>query len=186
MIAVILAALLTVHAVFTSGPAQQAPLEITLFRWSADADRAPLVAALSAPPAPPASAAAPAAGRAGRAGRGAPPPPPSPMARLEAAIKAAPTCGYIWTSGVTGYSIKYAWHAPASEGGDRVVLVADRRLGGPVSSGPDFTIIEMQLDEKGSGDAKVSLDAKIVADAAAKTIAIDRYGSAPMLLKVTK
>ena len=70
-------------------------LTITLSRWSTDAEREPLLAAFAAPPpspAPPPAAAAP-AGR-GR-GRGAPPPPPSPLAKLSAAIKAAPTLGYI-------------------------------------------------------------------------------------------
>jgi hypothetical protein len=186
---------LNLRAVFTGGPAKGSSLEIALFRWPADADRAPLVAAFLAPPrqsAAPAVAAP--AGRGGRGGRGAAPP-SSPMARLDAAIKAAPTCGYIWTNGVTGYSIKYAWRAPAHEGGDRIVLVTDRRLGAQASSSPptpdssaerDFTVIEMRLDEEGIGEAKLSLDANIVVDAAAKTLAVDGYPSPPTPLKVTR
>jgi hypothetical protein len=125
------------------------------------------------------------------------------MARLGAAIKAAPTCGYIWGDGVTGYSIKYAWRAPAPEGGDRIVLVTDRRIGARSSTSTpapgesasaargdpaerDFTVIEVRLDGKGSGEAKASLDANVVIDAAAKTLALDGYASAPALLKVTR
>jgi hypothetical protein len=126
------------------------------------------------------------------------------MARFEAAVKAAPTCGYIWTGGVTGYSIKYAWRAPSDEGGNHIVLVTDRRLdtqalpstlapdspaagmaGSPAER--DFTVIEMRLDDKGTGEAKASsLDASIVVDAAAKTLALGGYASAPTLLKVTR
>ena len=186
---------LNLRAVFTGAAMTGSSLEITLFRWPTDAERAPLLAALSTtPPQPAAPATAPtgrAAGRGGRGGRGGAPL-PSPMARLEAAIKSAPTCGYIWGEGVTGYSIKYAWRAPSAEGGDRIVLVTDRRLGAPASGGPgsaaerEFTVIEMRLDGKGRGEAKASLNADVVIDAAAKTLALDGYASAPALLKVTK
>ena len=195
---------LNLHAVF-SADAKTSPLEITLFRWPTDGDRAPLLAALSTPPPQPVAAAAPAAGRGGRGGRGAAPPALSPMARLAAAIKAAPTCGYIWTGGVTGYSIKDAWRAPLDEGGERIVLVTDRRLGphaapsalpadrpaaataAPESAAErDFTVIEMRLDDKRIGEGKTSLDANVIVDAAAKTLALDGYGSAPTLLRITR
>ena len=83
-------------------------LTITVLRWSTDAERSPLLAAVSAPlpvPAPPAGGRA-----AGRGGRGAPP--QTPAQRLAVAVKTAPTLGYIWGEGVTGYSIKYAWRSP--------------------------------------------------------------------------
>jgi hypothetical protein len=196
---------LNLRAVFAAD-ANTSPLEITLFRWPTDADRAPLLAALSTPAPQPTAPAAPAAGRGGRGGRGAAPPPPlSPMARLAAAIKAAPTCGYIWTGGVTGYSIKDAWRAPLDDGGERIVLVTDRRLGphaspsalpadrpaapiaAPESAAErDFTVIEMRLDDKRIGEGKASLDANVIVDAAAKTLALDGYGSAPTLLRITR
>ena len=169
-------------------------LTIALSRWSTDAEREPLLAALAAPPptsAPPPSAAAP-AGR-GR-GRGAPPP-PSPLAKLSSAIKAAPTLGYIWTDGVTGYSIKYAWRSPATEDKERIVLVTDRRLDSHAprlapASGPaadaDFTVIEMRLDGRGAGEGKTSLAAGVAIDTAANTLAIDGYAVAPASLKVTR
>ena len=169
-------------------------LTITLERWSTDAERAPIVAALAAPspsPAPAAGAAAGRAGRGGRAGgRGAPPPPPSPAARLSAAIKSAPTLGYVWGDGVTGYSIKYAWHAA-----DRIVLITDRRLGAhapewtlPPGPAPDaeYTLIEMHLDAKGVGEGKTSLSANVAVDAAANTLALDGYGAAPAQLRITR
>ena len=186
---------LTLHATVVGATAPLAPLTIELFRWPTDEERAPLLAALSAPaPAPPAPAAP--AGRAGRGGRGgrAAAPPPSPIERLTSAIKSAPTFGFIWSDGATGYSVKYAWRVASGKGDERIVLVTDRRLGAnepswPKASGPtadaDFTVIEMRLAATG-GEAKASLTAPVVVDATAKTLALDGYATAPALLKVTR
>jgi len=178
--------------------APSAPMTIELFRWSTDVERAPMVTALAAPPpAPPSTPAAPAAGRAGRAGRGGrgAAAPPNPLERLTTAIKAAPTVGFIWSDGPTGYSIKYAWRSTTPGAQERVVLVTDRRLGANSTSWPagtdaaanaEFTVVEMRLDGKGVGEAKSSLTSKVVVDAAANTLAIDKYTDAPVLLKVTR
>ena len=199
-------AALSLHATVAGVPAGSSAvasakaeaLTITLSRWSTDAERAPLLAALSAPPPAPARAAAPpaaAGGRAGGRGRGAPPPPPpSPFARLSAAIKAAPTLGYIWTDGVTGYSIKYAWRSSGMEEKARIVLVTDRRLNShspdwaaaPGAGDAEFTVIEMRIDGQGSGEGKTSLTTKVAIDTDAKTLALEGYAAAPALLKVTR
>jgi hypothetical protein len=182
------------------------PMTIELFRWSTDVERAPLLAALAAPPpAPPSAATVAPAGRAGRAGRGgrAAAPPASPLERLTTAIKAAPTVGFIWGDGPTGYSIKYAWRSASPSTPERVVLVTDRRLGASATSWPpasttdssagasakadaEFTVVEMRIDGKGVGEAKSSLTSPVVVDAAANTLAIDKYTDAPVLLKVTR
>jgi hypothetical protein len=190
---------LKVKASVIGAGAPTAPLTIELFRWSTDVERAPLLAALSAPPpAPPSTAPAAPAGRAGRAGRGGRAggaPPLSPLERLTNAIKAAPTVGFIWSDAPTGYSIKYAWRASSPNSPERVVLVTERRLGAnatlwpaPVASAVDaqFTVVEMRIDGKGIGEAKSSLSSPVVVDAAANTLAIDKYADAPVLLKVTR
>jgi hypothetical protein len=175
--------------------ANEPPLTIELLRWSADGERAPLLAALAPPPAAPPAAAAPAAGRGGRGGRGAAAPPLTPAARLTAAIKAAPTLGFIWGDGPTGYSIKYAWRSALPDGRERIVLATDRRLGAhstswtPPSGGPadaEFTVMDMRIDGKGAGEVKTSHTSPVVIDAGAKTLALDRYEAAPVLLKVTR
>jgi hypothetical protein len=185
---------LNLRAVATSATRTEVPLTVELFRWSTDAERAPLLAALSAPPPAPPAPAAPAAGRGGRGGRGAAPP-QTPLARLTGAVKKAETLGYIWGDGVTGYSIKYAWRSPATDATERIVLVVDRRLGANTPDGgqaagavtdADFTLIEMRIDGKGRGEGKTSLTAAVVVDAAAQTLALDGYAAAPALLKVTR
>ena len=189
-----------------TGPGATAPtLTIELFRWSSDAERAPLVEALSAPPPPPASpppspapaaaAGGRAAGRGGRGGRAAGPP-PTPMERLGAAIKAAPTVGYIWTDGPVGYSIKYASKHALAGGGERLVLVTDRRLVADAAAAAgvakadtaavDFTVIEMRLNGKGIGEAKTSISGQVVVDPATKMLALDGYAAAPAVLKVAR
>jgi hypothetical protein len=188
----------------TAAPAaNDGPLTIEVTRWSTDAERAPLVTALSAPAparasappggAAPAGAAAGRGGRAGRGGaRGGAAPPQSPLARLTTAIKTAPTVGYVWAGSITGYSIKYAWRGSAADGGTRVVLVTDRRLGAnnpdwpPTAGGPgdaDFTVLELRLDAHGAGDGKSSLTSSVIVDEPAGTLALDNYAAAPMLLR---
>jgi hypothetical protein len=180
--------------------ANDAPLTFELQRWSTDAERAPFAAALV--PLPPATAPAPAAAAGGRGGRGAAAgrggrgaaPPPSPEARLTTEVKAAPTIGFVWGDGPTGYSIKYAWRASTPDGRERLVLVTDRRLGTHLASpsaGPakavdaEFTVIEMRLDAKG-GEGKTSLDSPVVVDSAAATLALGAYTTAPIFIKVTR
>jgi hypothetical protein len=188
---------LRLHAVAIGAAAR--PLTVDLVRWSTDAERAPLLSALSAPPA--ALPAAAAAGRGGRAGRGGArggrgaAPASSPLARLTAAVRAAPTLGFIWGGGVTGYSIKYAWQAPAAGGTERIVLIIDRRLGSHDPEWPpapaaaldaDFTLIEIRTEAKGAGVGKTSLTTNVAVDAAAQTLALDGYAAAPALLRVTR
>jgi hypothetical protein len=206
-------AALRLRATVAAAAAPAETLSIELQRWSTDVERAPLVtaaAALNRPPAPAAAPEAPAGGRAGRGGRGRGrgAAPVSPVARFNTAVKGAPTIGFIWGEGVSGYSIKYAWRTTNADGGERIVLVTDRRLGShtldwpgagradgapPAAAGStdpaaeaDFTLIEIRLDGKGSGEGKTSLMTRVVVDEAAQTLALDGYAAAPALLKVSR
>ena len=185
-------------------------LTIEVLRWSTDAERAPLLAALAPPPAPPAAqpqdagraaAAGRAGGRGGRGGGRGAAGPASPAERLAAAVKGAPTVGFIWGDGPTGYSIKYAWQATSPDGSRRLVLVTDRRLGAHVPSWPqpaeadaktnvpgdaELTVIEIRMDGKGAGEGKSSYASRVVVDAEAKTLALDGYAASPVLLKLTR
>ncbi len=183
-------------------------------RWSTDEERGPIVAALNPAPADSAAAAnatsstgGRGAGRGGRGrggrGRGAPAAPLTPTAALTAALGRAPTVGYIWTTDVTGYSIKYAYHAASPGGGERIVLATDRRLGayspawklaapaGAEASAKEpadyeFTFVEIHLDAKGAGEGKTSLTTKVVPDNEARTVALDNYAATPAILEHVK
>jgi hypothetical protein len=207
------------------------PVRVHIVRWSTDEERSPIVAALN----PVAPVTAPAAGDRGAtpAGRGAAPagrggagrggrggggrggrgdtgaPPLTPIAALTAAIGRGPTLGYIWTNDVTGYSIKYAYHASLPDGGERIVLATDRRLGAyttgwkpaaTTTPGADalskatltdyeFTLIEIHLDPKGLGEGKTSLTTSVIVDesvSGAKTVALSNYAGTPAILQNVK
>src|SRR6266446_2280387 len=168
------------------------PIKISILRWSTDEERKPLVAALD-PAAQAAAQAAAAAG--GRGGRGGDARPADPIAALTAALGKAPTVGYLWTSEVVGYSIKYAYRIPLPDGGDRIILVTDRRLGAgtggwKVATGTptdyEFTLIELRMDSKGSGEGKASLTSKVIFENEAKTLALDNYAATPAVLQNVK
>ena len=183
-------------------------VKINILRWSTDEERNALITAMNPPP-PAAPAAAAPAGRGGRGGRGgaggrggrggadAPAAPPKPLAAFTAAIDKAPTVGYIWTADSNiGYAIRYAYRAPLPQGGDRIILATNRRLGTTDASWKpaapatatdyDFTVIELRLDPKGLGEGKASITAKPVVDAEAKTIALENYEASPAVLKNVK
>jgi hypothetical protein len=135
-------------------------------------------------------------GGAGRGGRGDAGPALTPVAAFTAAIGRAPTLGYIWTNDITGYAIKYAYHASLPDGGERIILATDRRLGAyspawkPVAASPvtdyDFTLIEIRLDSRGSGAGTTSLTTKVVVDDEAKTVALDNYAATPAIFQNVK
>jgi hypothetical protein len=180
------------------------PVKIKILRFSKDDERAPLLAALKPAPSPAIAARNPnaatagaeaargrgaAVGRGRGRGRGGPAAPLSPIAAFTAALGRAPTIGYLWTSDITGYSIKYAYQTTMADGGERIILATDRRLGAYTNAWkttaqmPEtdyaFTVIELRMDPKGAtGEAKTSLTSKIAVDDTANTIEIENYPAA--------
>jgi len=173
----------------------------------AAADAAPDPAAAAGNGAAPAAArgGAAAAGRGGAGGRGgrgggrgaaAPAVPLTPEGSLAAALEKAPTVGYLWSSEVAGYSIRYAAKFAEADGSQRVVLVTDRRLGAwsdvwkptgaDAATNYEFSIIEVHLPAKGDGEGRASLTGKIAIDGAAKTIGLENYTALPVILKNVK
>ncbi|PYS35521.1 MAG: hypothetical protein DMG14_26800 [Acidobacteria bacterium] len=132
-----------------------------------------------------------------RGGRGdtAPAKPADPISLLTAALSKAPTVGYLWTNEVVGYSIKYAYRTPLPNGGERIILATDRRLGAgtagwKVATGTptdyEFTLIEMRMDAKGFGEGKASLTSKVILDNEGKTLALDNYAATPTIFQNVK
>jgi hypothetical protein len=137
----------------------------------------------------------------GGRGRGGParaeaPPRPTPEGTLAAALKDAPTVGYLWSSEVVGYALRYAGKVSGPDGLDRIILITDRHLGGtndlwkPVGSGApsayDFSVIELRVNAKGEGEGKASLLGKVAPDSAAKIVALEDYAGQPVVFKNLK
>ena len=105
-----------------------------------------------------------------------------------------PTVGYLWTSASAGYSIRYAYRIPGADGGQRIILLTERKLGAwspdawkPVAAGtPDpssFSVIELRVNRAGQGEGKTSLTTKVTFEAATKSIALENYAAQPVILK---
>ena len=182
-------------------------IRIDVLRWSTDAERDQMLGAWNLTGPVPARGpvvaedpfgagndAAPAGGRGGRGRGGADRPRRTPEASLAAALDKAPTVGRLWSSETAGYSIRYAIRLAGSDGGERIVLITDRRLGAwnnlwkleGSANNYDFSVIELRLNSKGVGEGKASLTGKLIFDGAGKTIALENYGVLPVVLKNVK
>jgi hypothetical protein len=191
-------------------------VRIDVLAWSTDAARSQLVDAWNlVPPAPtlargavdpvPGRGAGPApSGRGTRGARGAPAAgaprgaaavPNTPDKALAAALDAATGVGYLWTSESTGYSLRYAYRIVQPDGGERIILATDRRLGDrdeswkPADGLPseyDFSVIELRLNARHEGEGKASVSGKVAVDSSANTIALEGYAGLPVTLKDVK
>ena len=50
----------------------------------------------------------------------------------------------------------------------------------------EFTLIELRMDSKGSGEGKASLTSKVIFEDEAKTLALDNYAATPAVLQNVK
>ena len=151
---------------------------------------------------PPESGAAPAGGRGARGGRGGPPaggPIATPAAALRtpagslaAALQAADSVGYLWSSESVGYALRYAHRMTQADGSVRIVLATDRRLGSfdgswkpstGMANDYAFTVIELRLNPAMMGEGRTSLTGRVSIDSAANTIALEDYAVLPVTLK---
>ena len=116
---------------------------------------------------------------------------------IGAAIEKAPSAGYIWGDGFLGYSLRYAQKSTLPDGGERIIVVTDRPLGSwgretwkatgqSAAPGYPFTMAELRLNKQGRGEGKMSLAAKVTADANARTVTLDNYAAAPVLITNVK
>lgn len=113
----------------------------------------------------------------------------TPLAKL-------PTAGYVWQSGSpVGYTVKYAHRETLPDGGERITLVTDRRLGSfdfkgwavappAVLNDLSYSVIELNLSGSGTGTGRASLAGKVLLDEQAGTVTLD--SGAPTLLTDVK
>jgi len=113
-----------------------------------------------------------------------------PLAKL-------PTVGYIWPKGSpVGYSVKYAHREPQPDGGERITLVTDKRLGSydfkgwstpSPAAGSDvpYSVVELDLSSSGSGTGTLSLASEVVLDEQAGTVTL-KPGAPTLLTNVAR
>lgn len=108
------------------------------------------------------------------------------------ALQDMPRMGYFRTPNSIGIDIHFARRVPAEDGGDRIVLVTDRRIGfreavnQPRSIDYPFTFIELRLNKDGEGEGKISIATKIIADKENNIITLENYDLQPVMLKNVK
>jgi hypothetical protein len=74
------------------------------------------------------------------------------------------------------------------DGGERVVLITDRRIGfweaanQPRSIDYPFTVIELRLNRDGEGEGKMSIATKIMLDKKENMITLENYETSPVRL----
>jgi hypothetical protein len=164
---------------------------------AAAADPAPDPSAVDSDSAPAAAPAARGGGRGGRGGRGSGAAATAvrltPERSLAAALGKAPILGHLWSSEVAGYSLRYAAKIAQPDGGERIILITDRRLGAwndlwkPAGSDAatnyEFSVVEIHLNSKGEGEGKASLSGKVAFDGTEKTLALESFSALPVILK---
>jgi len=80
----------------------------------------------------------------------------------------------------------------AREGGERVVLVTDRRISfwearnQPRSYDYPFTVIELHLNRDGEGEGKMSIATKVIYDKKENMITLENFQTTPVQLTNVK
>lgn len=148
-----------VNASNITNRAQTSSVDITINRWSTDADRERLLSILKSK------------------GQDA----------LLDALQKMPVVGYINTPGSLRYDLHYARQIPQPEGGRRIVLGTDRymttweAMNHPRTVDYPFTVIELQVDRHGQGKGWASLFTRITATPDGD-IELENFANEPVML----
>jgi hypothetical protein len=139
-------------------------IEIAVDRWSSDKDRDRLMSVLMS--------------------KGA--------EKLLDVLQDLPRVGYFRAPGNLGWDIHFARKVRLPDGGERVVLVTDRKIGfweasrQPRSIDYPFTVIELRLNGDGEGEGKLSLATKIIPDKENNIVTLENYDIQPVLLTTVR
>jgi hypothetical protein len=112
--------------------------------------------------------------------------------KLLDALQDMPRAGYIKTPDSLGWDLHFARRTPRADGGERVVLATDRRIGfweevnRPRSIDYPFTVIELRLNSDGEGEGKISLATRIIADRENNIVTLENYDLQPVMLTHVK
>ena len=147
-----------------SGP-KTATLDISIDRWSTDAEREQLLSILLEEKDQ---------YRANQA--------------LLKAIQKLPKVGYIRTTQTLAWDVHYARQNPMEDGGRQIVVATDRPIGfrearnQPRSMDYPFTVLEMRLNKEDKGEGKMLAGTQIYIDKKTKNLVLENYGQQPVRL----
>ena len=156
----------TYEATLTGVSATGVTLKIEILKWSDDAGREAVVAALGE------------------------------ESELAKALDKLPTVGAVWQSGnAVGHSVKYAHRVTEADGTQHITLVTTKPLDSygfrpwTLTSGTapprlPYGVLELKLDGKGNGSGTLSLAAEVAIDTTAHTVGLK--AGAPTLLTGVK
>jgi len=173
-------------------------IRIDVLRWSTEDERSRLLSAweLKSAPAGGGRGAGKGAAKAGKGAAKGPAPAAAPTealvpeVELARALQEATTVGYLWSSELSGYALRYAGRTVAGDGSQRIVLLTQRRLGAlnqrwnpanGTQNKNEFSVVELRLNAQGQGEGKASLTGKITQDPAVKIVALENYQSLPVV-----
>jgi hypothetical protein len=113
--------------------------------------------------------------------------------KLLAELQRMPRMGYIRTPGRLGWDIRFAWHMPAQDGGEKIVLVTDRPMSFREVANHHrtvdypFTVIELDMKKSGEGDGKITVATRILPAKGSNVVVLENYDIQPVrLTKVTR
>jgi len=139
-------------------------VDITVDRWSTDAERERLMAILMEK---------------------------GPATLLET-LRNLPKVGTIRTPDSIGYDLRFARKVPLPDRAERIVIVTDRPIGfweaseRPRSIDYPFTVIELHINPDGKGEGKLSIGTKIQVDKDTGTIVLENYSTQPVQLSAVR
>ena len=88
-----------------------------------------------------------------------------------------------------GWDLRYAWHEPLEDGGERLVIATDRQMSfrevanNPRTTDYPFLIIQIHLNKEGTkGEGKMAPFTQIRFDKKKNVIEIENYGTEPVRL----
>jgi hypothetical protein len=160
-------AVFTGTAVSAGGPRSSAgvtPVEIAISRWSQDAERQRLMAAMK------------------EKGGGS----------MLDVLRDLKPVGTIKVPGNLSYDLHYADQIPLPDGGRRILLATDRPISHweiasqSRSREYPFTFIELRLDKQGRGEGRISVAAQIHVDPTGEHVELVNYTREPLQLNDVK
>ena len=151
----------TALAVRTVGMTITQPIEITLERWTTDAEHDELQVELR---------------EGGQSG-------------LLKAMRALPDLGRLSSTGSVGFPLKYARRVPRADGAEEITIITERQMSFweatqmPRSTDYPITLIEMSLDARGEGKGRVLVATNFSYNRGTDQLVVENLEDAPVLLQ---